>query len=205
MKSRGLILKVVAFCLAWAIPISLADAAPNAQAEKTDRTGPVGKFDFGAGAGVAVVGEGIGGTYYLSGSLRYFIMENVAVEGEIGYWRKTYSWSTSLPVVGTIKEEIPASDLTIGVNAYYVYPLQTGISALMGGGIGINFQKVSGQVSWLGERYEVVTASETDASLRFIGGIEYSVSKNAKVFGIVRYDISGPSVFKVYGGFRFGP
>ena len=29
MKSRGLILKVVAFCLAWAIPISLVDAAPR--------------------------------------------------------------------------------------------------------------------------------------------------------------------------------
>jgi hypothetical protein len=175
-------------------------------------TGPVGKFDFGAGAGVAVVGGGIGGTYYLSGSLRYFVMENVAVEGEIGYWSKTYTLTATDPFTRATLEA-KTSDLAIGMNAYYVQPIQPAINGFVGGGVGIHFQKASGEASASatipgfgtvgGKAGASVTT--TDFSLRFIGGIEYSVSKNAKAFGIVRYDISGPSVFKVYGGFRFGP
>ena len=164
-----------------------------------------GKMDIGAGVGIAVVGDDIGGTFYLAGLFRYFVAENIAVEGEIGYWRKSYTVQIFDPFEGTIKGEIPARDVTIGVNLLYTLPTKrVNFDVFAGIGAGINFQKVSASVQGMGFDAEIVSVSETDASLRLLGGIQAPMGQNTTVFTIIRYDISGPGVFKLYGGFRFG-
>ncbi len=163
-----------------------------------------GKMDVSAGVGIAIVGDGIGGTFYLTGALRYFVTENIAVEGEVGYWRKSYTIELFDPFEGTIRGEIPARDLTIGVNFLYTLPTRrTGFDVFAGVGVGINFQKISASVRGVGFAAEIVSVSETDASLRLLGGIQVPMGQNMTVFGIIRYDVSGPSVFKLYGGFRY--
>lgn len=157
------------------------------------------------GAGIAHVGDGVGGTYYLTGGLRVHLTENIAVEPEISYWRKSYEVSYIVPATGVSAiASASLSDVGLGVNAIYVYPVAEKLNVFGGLGLGLEFQSGSVETSVLGFDVLAFNGSNTEASFRLLGGVETSLNENLNLFGVIRYDVSDPSVFKAYGGVRFG-
>lgn len=150
-----------------------------------------GETAVGLGAGYVDPSD-IGGTAWFTGNVRIKVAESVAVEPEVGYWKKTES------IPGLL--DVSVEDINVGANVLYLVPAGDKVVASLGGGIGAHFLK--GAVGALG-------FEESDTETKFGGniqaGLDLKVAENVALFANARYDlVSDFNQFKVYGGVRFG-
>lgn len=149
--------------------------------------------DVGIGLGAGYVDPSdVGGTFWLTGNVRFKVAESVAIEPEVGYWKKSES------VPGLIDASV--KDINVGANVLYLIPSGEKLLISLGGGVGAHFLK--GAVGVLGfEESE----SETKFGGQLLAGLDFEVAANVALFANVRYDlVSDFNQFKAYGGIRFG-
>lgn len=133
----------------------------------------------------------VGGTAWFTGNVRFKVADSIAIEPEVGYWKKSES------VPGLI--DVSIKDLNVGANVVYLAPVGSSVVVSLGGGVGAHFLK--GAVGVLGfEESE----SETKFGGQVFGGVDFKVTGSIALFTNVRYDlVSDFNQFKVYGGIRF--
>ena len=149
-----------------------------------------GEAAIGIGAGYVDPAD-VGGTAWFTGNVRFKVSHSIAIEPEVGYWKK----SESIP--GLI--DVSIKDLNAGVNVVYLAPVGSSVVVSLGGGVGAHFLK--GAVGVPGfEQSE----SETKFGGQVFGGVDFKVTGSIALFANVRYDlVSDINQFKAYGGIRF--
>jgi hypothetical protein len=160
ISSRRTLMKRVA---AWAL-LGLLAGATMARAE-----GP----SLGLGAGV-VSTEATSNTVYVTGNFRVPLVPFIALEPEVGYWKKDYSF---------LGATVSAQDLSFGGNALAIIPIHP-VSLWAGAGVGAHELKGSFNVPGLGSG----AASATQLGVHLLGGVDFDVAPRVKIFGAARYD-----------------
>jgi hypothetical protein len=146
---------------------------------------------IGLGAGYVDPSD-VGGTAFFTGNVRFDVARNVALEPEVGYWKKSES------VPGLV--DVSIKDLNFGVNVLYQFPTSGSLRFSAGAGLGAHVLK--GAVGVLGFSE---SASETKLGGQLLAGLDLKVSSAVALFANARYDlVSDFNQFKVYGGVRFG-
>jgi len=149
-----------------------------------------GETAIGIGAGYVDPAD-VGGTAWFTGNVRFRVSDSIAIEPEVGYWKK----SESIP--GLL--DVSIKDLNVGANVVYIAPVGSNVVVSLGGGVGAHFLK--GAVGVLGfEESE----SETKFGGQVLAGLDFKIAENIALFTYVRYDlVSDFNQFKAYGGIRF--
>jgi len=149
-----------------------------------------GETAIGIGAGYVDPAD-VGGTAWFTGNVRFKVSDSIAIEPEVGYWKKSES------VPGLV--EVSIKDLNVGANVVYLAPVGNSVVVSLGGGVGAHFLK--GAVGVLGfEESE----SETKFGGQVLAGLDFKIAENIALFTYVRYDlVSDFNQFKAYGGIRF--
>jgi opacity protein-like surface antigen len=149
--------------------------------------------DVGIGLGSGYVNPSdVGGTAWFTGSLRIKVGNSVAIEPEVGYWKKSES------VPGLV--DVSIKDLNVGANVLYLAAAGENVTVSVGGGIGAHFLK--GAVGVLGFQE---SDSETKLGGQILAGVDFKVAQNVALFASVRCDlVSDFNQFKAYGGIRLG-
>jgi hypothetical protein len=151
---------------------------------------------LGIGAGVATPKDQ-DSTWWVTGNVRLPLGSILALEPEIGYWKRTDT------VAGL---DVSTEDLQFGGNLLFIIPADR-VQLFAGGGAGGH--RLKGQIGIGGAR---ITDSETKFGLHILGGLDIKVSSGVSLFGAARYEwihlnderTDDLKVTKFYGGFRFG-
>jgi len=150
-----------------------------------------GETGIGIGAGYVDPSD-VGGTAWFTGNVRFKVAEAVAIEPEVGYWKKSES------VPGLV--DVSVKDLNVGANVLYLVKAGKDVTVSLGGGAGAHFLK--GAVGVLG--FEE-SDTETKFGAQILAGLDFKIATNVALFADVRYDfVSDLNQFKAYGGIRFG-
>jgi hypothetical protein len=163
--------------------VTAAIASSSAWAE--DRT-------LGIGLGF-VKPSNVDGTVWFTANMHFKVAENVVVEPELGYWKKSMSFPPIL--------DVSISDFDAGANLLYVAPPSKSSSIRLSAGAGLGVHFLSGQAGVLGF---TTSDSSTKLGAHLLAGATFGRSKSLRFFANARYDIvSDLSQFKHSGGVRF--
>jgi hypothetical protein len=151
---------------------------------------------LGLGLG-AVDPDGVDTALWLTANYRFHVSRALALEPEIGYWKKSEQ---------AFGVSASAKDLNFGLSALGVLQASRRVSLSVGAGAGIHNLEVD--VGFVGQ--VAVSDSITRLGTHVLGGVALDASRTISLFVNVRYDWifvedDEPSVdqSKVYGGFRF--
>ena len=179
-------MKHLAAVLAAAAAVALA---PSAHAQTSG--------SLGLGVGV-VKPKDIDSTVWFTGTLRLPLSANLALEPEIGYWKKTAE-------EGAAKASL--EDLHFGGSALLVFPSER-VEIFVGGGAGAH--RLKGKLGVFGVG---IDRTETKLGLHILGGIDIRASDSLTVFGAARWERirlgdeddgdDDLDTTKFYGGLRF--
>ena len=152
---------------------------------------PVAAQDTTLGLGVGYVKPSdVDGTVWFTANVQFKVAENLVVEPEAGWWKKSASFPGIL--------DVSIEDLNVGANILYGSPGES-VRFTVGAGVGAHFLK--GAVGILG-----FSDSETETKIgaHLLAGLEFGGSKSVRFFVNGRYDlVSDLNQFKIYGGVRF--
>ncbi|MFN3135532.1 MAG: hypothetical protein ACK44H_08190 [Candidatus Kryptonium sp.] len=166
---------------------------------------------YALGVGVGYVKpEGIAWTFWLVANGRYKFTSNLAIELEIGYWKRRFKrpsispfqmleakiWYWQRPDNFLKPSEATFSDFSIGGHILLFSPESEHVQIFMGGGPAIHFFK--DPLGFLGYKS---SKTKVKFGVRLLSGIEVNLVWGFAVFGAARFDlISDINQFKVYGG-----
>jgi len=157
------------------------------------------KASLFAGAGY-VSPKDVDGTGYFTGGFRLNVTEALAVEPELGYWKKSAGVENLL--------RVGLSDTMVGANLVFRPAMDGPVGVYLGGGPALHLVKLSASV---------VGISDSETKSCFGGqafvGADFKLSRPVWLFATVRYDIVSKanwndelevnvSGFKIYGGIR---
>lgn len=166
---------------------------------------------FGVGVGY-VKPERIDWTFWLVANGRYKFSSKLAVELEVGYWRRRFQalypilFSRAIELkVGhwwrseSIFEHSSISDFSVGGHMLLLSQESERLQVFIGGGMGVHFLKDN--AGFLGDKS---SKTKVKFGVRLLSGIELDVAGSFSVFGAARFDlVSEINQFKVYGGLRY--
>ena len=149
-----------------------------------------GETAIGIGAGYVDPAD-VGGTAWFTANVRFKVSHSIAIEPEVGYWKKSESIPSLL--------DVSIKDLNVGANVLFTAPVGSKVVVSLGGGVGAHFLK--GAVGLLGFQD---SESETKFGGQILSGLDFEASESIALFVNVRYDlVSDFNQFKAYGGIRF--
>ncbi len=190
MKRYGWFLLVAVGAALTMSSWAYAQARPKPPSRTQKAKPPEKPYALGVGVGY-VKPEDVDGTFWLVANGRYKFASNLAVEPEIGYWRRSEG------VPGLF--EVSLSDFSVGGHVLLLLPAADRLQVFVGGGPGVHFLR--GAVGFFG-----LEASETETKfgVHLLGGVEADVAESLAVFGAGHFDlVSEANQFKVYGGLRY--
>lgn len=162
-------------------------------------------YAFGVGVGY-VKPERINWTFWLVANGRYKFRPNLAIELEIGYWRRHFQLLSVEFLSGIgyrwwieniIKpSKATFSDFSVGGHMLFFPPEGKPFQVFMGGGLGIHFFKDP-----LGFLDYKSSKTKVKFGIRLLSGVEINLVKGFAGFVASRFDlVSDINQFKVYGG-----
>lgn len=152
---------------------------------------PAAAQDTTLGLGVGYVKPSdVDGTLWLTANVQFKVAENVVVEPEAGWWKK----SASFPGIFDVSIE----DFDAGANVLYRSPGE-GVRFTVGAGVGAHFLKAKAGILGFSD-----SDTETKVGAHLLAGVEFGGAASVRFFVNGRYDlVSDLNQFKIYGGVRF--
>jgi len=128
------------------------------------------------------------------------ITPNILLNAYVDYWAKSYdvgyySWTWS--------------NIGIAAIAKYKINMEGSLSPYVGGGLGFNISKASGEYkgpesSLFGPYFDTeLSESTTDLAVHLVGGASMTLSPQMDGFGEVRYTIDGIDNFGIFVGINY--
>ncbi len=120
---------------------------------------------------------------------RYFVNENVAIGGSVGYWSTSEEITETYPYVGTMSMDMTLTIIPILVNAEYFFSLDNDkLKPYVGLSLGLFKCTAEAEMEIFG-----VSSSEDESAspigFRLGGGVEYQVSPKVSLTGNLKYQI----------------
>ena len=120
---------------------------------------------------------------------RYFINENIALGGSVGYWSSSDELDLSDPFLGTMTMKRTLTIIPILVNAEYFFSLDNDkLKPYVGLSLGLFNSTAEAEM----EMFGVSASTDESASpigFRLGGGVEYQVSPKVSLSGNLKYQI----------------
>ena len=120
---------------------------------------------------------------------RYFVNENVAIGGSVGYWSTSEEITETDPFFGTMTMETTLTIIPILVNAEYFFNLDNDkLKPYVGLSLGLFSSTAKAEMEMFGISASM-DESASPIGFRLGGGVEYQVSPKVSLTGNLKYQI----------------